>query len=84
MYENETYPMSGLEIERALVLCTAGNTREYLEETGIAESMRRIYLNDRLRPEIGVAQTDMVVLGGGESIRQKNLARAYQLGKEFC
>ena len=42
----------------------------------------------RLRPEIGVARTDMVVLGdmaeGGESVRQKNLARAYQLGKEFC
>ena len=42
----------------------------------------------RLRPEIGVAQTDMVVLGGmaegGESIRQENLARAYQVGKEFC
>ena len=55
--------MSGLAIDRALVLCTAGHTREHLEETGIAESMRCIYLNDRLRPEIGVAQADMVVLG---------------------
>ena len=79
--------MSGLQINRALVLCTAGHTREHLEETGILESMRCIYLNDRLRPEIGVAQADMVVLAGmaegGESIRQKNLARAYQLGEEF-
>ncbi|MYD61217.1 MAG: NAD(P)H-dependent oxidoreductase [Gemmatimonadetes bacterium] len=88
LYENETYPLSKLEIDRALVLCTAGHTHEHLEETGILESMRCIYLNDRLRPEIGVAQTDMVVLGGmaegGESVRHKNLARAYRLGKDFC
>ena len=88
VYENEEYPMSGLEIDRALVLCTAGHTLEHLEETGITESMRCIYLSDRLRPEIGVARADMVVLGGmaegGESVRRKNLARAYQLGKEFC
>ena len=88
MYEDEEYPMSGLQINRALVLCTAGHTREHLEETGILESMRCTYLNDRLRPEIGVAQTDMVVLGGmtegGKSIRQENLEQAYQLGKEFC
>ena len=87
VYENEEYPMSKLEIDRALVLCTAGHTCEHLEETGIAASMRRIYLNDRLRPEIGVAQADMVVLGGmgegGERIKQRNLARAYQLGKRF-
>ena len=88
VYENETYAISGLAIDRALVLCAAGHTREHLEETGITESMRCIYLNDRLRPEIGVAQADMVVLAGmgegDESIRQKNLAQAYQLGKEFC
>ena len=88
VYENEEYPMSGLEIDRALVLCTAGHTCEHLEETGVLESMRRIYLHDRLRPEIGIARADMVVLGGmaegGESVRQKNLARAYQLGKAFC
>ncbi len=88
VYENEEYPMSGLEVDRALVLCTAGHTCEHLEETGILESMRCIYLNDRLRPEIGVAWTDMVVLGGmgevEESIRQENLVKAYQLGKEFC
>ncbi len=88
VYENEIYAISGLEIDRALVLCTAGHTLEYLEETGILESMRCIYLSDRLRPDIGVAQVNMVVLGGmaegGESVRQKNFAQAYQLGKEFC
>ena len=88
VYEGETYAISGLAIDRALVLCPAGHTCEHLEETGILESMRCIYLNDRLRPEIGVAQADMVVLGGmgegDESIRQANLAKAYQLGKEFC
>ena len=87
VYENEEYPMSGLQIDRALV-CTSGHTCEHLEETGIAESMRCIYLNDRLRPDIGVARADMVVLGdtaeGGEGVRQKNFAQAYQLGKEFC
>ncbi len=88
MYENEEYSMSRLAVDRALVLCAAGHTLEHLEETGIAESMRCIYLNDRLRPEIGVARADMVVLGdtaeGGEGVRQKNFAQAYQLGKEFC
>ena len=88
VYENEEYSMSGLEIDRALVLCTAGHTREHLEETGITESMRCIYLNDRLRPEIGMAPADMVVLAGmgegDESIRHRNLSRAYQLGKKFC
>ena len=87
VYEGETYAISGLAIDRALVLCPAGHTCEHLEETGILESMRCIYLNDRLRPEIGVARTDMVVLGGmaegEESMRLKNLARAYQLGKNF-
>lgn len=75
-----------LNIERALVICAAGHTAEHLEETGIAESMRRVMLGDRLLG-IGVRQASMVILGGmmplDNSHREENLRRAYQLGREF-
>jgi len=75
-----------IQIDKALVICSAGNTNEYLEETGIAKSMRTIMLNDRLLG-IGVKKAEMVILGGmmpgDNTYRQKNLAKAYQLGKDF-
>lgn len=85
--ENETYPMSRLAIDKALVLCPAGHTIENLDKTGIAESMRRLYLNDRLRPEVGIARADLVLLAGmtegDEDMGDRNLAIAYRLGKDF-
>jgi NAD(P)H dehydrogenase (quinone) len=35
--------------KNALVICTAGHTDEKLEEIGIAQSMRMIMINDRLK-----------------------------------
>ena len=59
---------------------------EHLEEIGIAESMRRIMLNDRLLG-IGVKEARMEILGGmvpgDDTVRKANLDRAYQLGKTF-
>ena len=73
-------------IEKALVLCAAGHTVEHLEETGIAESMRRVMLNDRLLG-VGVKGAEMEILGGmvdaDDAVCKRNLERAYQLGKEF-
>ena len=51
----ETFSFPRLSIARALVLCPVGNTGDTLEQSGVAESMRRIYANDRLQPDLGVA-----------------------------
>jgi NAD(P)H dehydrogenase (quinone) len=73
-------------VERALVLCPAGHSREELERQGIAESMRTIMLDDRVRG-LGAREARMEILGGmtnddGAS-RRRNLEHAYQLGKTF-
>jgi NAD(P)H dehydrogenase (quinone) len=75
-----------IDIDKALVLCSAGHTAQHLEELGIAEAMRRIMLDDRLRG-IGVKETRMEILGGmmpGDDIwREPNLRRARELGSWF-
>lgn len=75
-----------ISIEKAVVICSAGHTVEHLEETGIAEAMRRIMLNDRLLG-VGVKEARMEILGGmmpkDDAYRQANLARAYEIGKSF-
>ena len=77
---------SKLNINGALVICPAGHTETYLEEKGIAQSMRRIMLNDRLLG-IGIKKAKMEILGGqvlnDETIRNRNLKRAYLFGKNL-
>ena len=88
-FARETYPFPRLSIERALVLCPVGNTLEGLEESGIAEAMRRLYTHDRLRPEAGVEHCEFAFLPGmaDPEARPRNRARnlevAYQFGKNF-
>ena len=48
VYEGGEHAASKVGIGKALVICPAGHTEEHLEETGIAESMRRVMLRDRL------------------------------------
>jgi len=75
-----------MSIEKALVVCSAGHTAEHLEATGIADSMRRIMLNDRLLGA-GVKEAHMEILGGmmplDDTHRERNLRRAYELGRGF-
>lgn len=75
-----------MSIDRALVICPAGHTAEHLEETGIAASMRQVMLTDRLLG-VGVRRASMEILGGmmplDDSHRDRNLQRAYELGKTF-
>jgi NAD(P)H dehydrogenase (quinone) len=75
-----------MSIEKALVICSAGHTAEHLEETGIAASMRRIMLEDRLLG-VGVKQARLEILGGmmplDDSHREENLRRAYELGRAY-
>ena len=85
----ETFPFPRLSLSRALVLCPVGNTGDALEQSGIAESMRRIYANDRLQPGLGVARCEFVLLSGtadpqnAAQARERNLAIAYRLGRNF-
>jgi NAD(P)H dehydrogenase (quinone) len=85
-YTNGQHVTSKIRIVKALVLCPAGHTVEHLEEIGIAESMRRVMLGDRLLG-VGVGEARMEILGGmmgnDEAIRKRNLERAYQLGRGF-
>ena len=83
-YDQQEGRHTEIDIEKAIVICSAGHTVEHLEETGIAASMRRIMLDDRLLG-VGVKQARMVILGGmmpGEdAYREANLEKAYGLGK---
>lgn len=82
-YDTNEQRHSKISVKKALVICTAGHTVEHLEETGIALSMRRIMLYDRLLG-IGVKEARMEILGGMmpgvNTFREENLKRAYNLG----
>jgi len=75
-----------IDIEKAVVLCSAGHTREHLEITGIAEGMRSVMLGDRLLG-VGVKSATMEILGGmipeNDSCREINLLRAYRAGRDI-
>ncbi|TMM57460.1 NAD(P)H-dependent oxidoreductase [Maribacter algarum] len=49
-------------IKYGLVICTAGYPNSYLEQIGIAESMRKVMVEDRLGGRF--RKKDMVLLGG--------------------
>jgi NAD(P)H dehydrogenase (quinone) len=84
--QDGTHAKSKIQIQKALALCPAGHTIEHLEETGIAESMRRVMLNDRLLG-VGVKKATMEILGGmvqnDPAVRQGNVKKAYELGRSF-
>ena len=85
-YDDNEERFTQINIQKALVICSAGHPEEHLEETGIAESMRRIMLNDRLLG-IGVREARMDILGGmmpqDDTYRQENLEKVYGLGRSF-
>lgn len=81
-YGNKTMKV----LDKALVLCTAGNETEKLERFGLLDAMKKVMLYDRLFNR--AAQSDFVVFGGmskGNSTRDRNwnqnLNIAYQKGK---
>ena len=85
-YDQAEQRHTKIDIEKALVITSAGHTVEHLEETGVAESMRRIMLDDRLLG-VGVKAADLQVLGGmmpgDETFKDANLKRAFELGVGF-
>jgi NAD(P)H dehydrogenase (quinone) len=75
-------------LEKALIICSAGNTLDYFRRTGLLESMERVMLGDRLFDR--VKTKEMVILEGTSrelADREENwqtyLDRAFDLGLRF-
>ena len=76
------------ELDKAVILCSAGNPIERLEESGLLDSMKKVMLGDRL---FGRAkQTGFVVFDNTSrenELREKNwdmnIQKAYEMGKGF-
>jgi NAD(P)H dehydrogenase (quinone) len=75
-------------LDKAVILCSAGNPIERLEEFGLLDSMKRVMLGDRL---FGRAK-EMEFIVFDSTSREKeerelnwdmNLQRAYEVGKNF-
>ena len=85
-YDDNEERKTEIDLRKAVVICSAGHTVEHLEEIGIAESMERIMLQDRLLG-VGVREARMEILGGmmpdDDTYRDENLATAYDLGRSF-
>ncbi|WP_026474086.1 NAD(P)H-dependent oxidoreductase [Alkaliflexus imshenetskii] len=64
-----------------LVLCTAGHSNEFLLQTGIAESMRKVMIDDRLGPRFESKQ--MHLFGGTINVNEvmdQHIHKAYEIG----
>ena len=76
------------ELDKAVILCSAGNPIERLKESGLLDSMKKVMLGDRL---FGRAkQTGFVVFDNTSrenELREKNwdmnIQKAYEMGKGF-
>ncbi len=73
-------------LDKALILCTAGNTMERLEKFGLLDSMKKVMFGDRFFNRI--RQQEFVVFDGmtrelaqREQNWEQNLAEAYEKGR---
>ena len=73
------------QLEKGLVLCSAGNTLEYFERTGLGDAMQKVFLNDRLGDR--VKSKEMIIFDATErhlperqTMRGKHLQRAFDAG----
>lgn len=83
-YGNKTMKL----LDKALILCTAGNEKEKLEQFGLIDAMKKVMFSDRLFNR--VKEEDFEVFGGmskGTETRErdwdKNLQIAYERGKSL-
>ncbi len=75
-------------LDKAVILCSAGNPIERLEQFGLLDSMKKVMLGDRL---FGRArETEFIVFDNTSrenGLREKNwdthLRKAYEKGKAF-
>lgn len=73
-------------LEKGLVICSAGNSKEGLEQSGLLDSMKRVMLGDRLSDR--VKRSEFVVFDNTSRENElrdinweSNLKAAYELGK---
>jgi len=74
------------QLEKGLVICSAGNTAEYFHRTGILGALEKVMLEDRLFDR--VKKKELVIMDGTsretplrEQNYDKHLKRAFLLGK---
>ncbi|GHV96539.1 flavodoxin family protein [Spirochaetia bacterium] len=75
------------QLEKGMVLCSAGNTMEYFHRTGIMGALEKVMLDDRLFDR--VKTRELVIFDGTsretplrEQNRASHLERAFQLGAQ--
>ena len=75
-------------LDKAIILCSAGNPIERLEEYGLLDSMKRVMLGDRLFER--AKKMEFIVFDNTSrenELREKNwdanLQKAYEIGKGF-
>ena len=73
------------QLEKGLVLCTAGNTLEYFQRTGLGQAMERVFLDDRLsdrvkHKELIIFEATSRELPDRERNRERHLTLAFQTG----
>ncbi|MBO5341439.1 MAG: NAD(P)H-dependent oxidoreductase [Lachnospiraceae bacterium] len=83
-YGNKTMKL----LDKAIILCSAGNSIERLEQFGLLDSMKKVMLGDRLYDR--AKQLEFVVFDNTSrenELRTKNwetnLQKAYEIGKIF-
>jgi NAD(P)H dehydrogenase (quinone) len=76
------------QLEKGLVLCSAGNTMEYFQRTGILGALEKVMLEDRLFDR--VKSKELIILDGTSReapLREENknahLQRAFQAGAKM-
>lgn len=71
-------------IKYGIAICAAGHPNHFLEETGIAESMRKIMLDDRLG--VRFENRKMMILGGTldiEKVKDMHINNVIALGEHI-
>ncbi len=75
-------------LEKTVILCSAGNPIERLEETGLLESMKKVMLGDRLNER--AKKLDFIVFDNTSrefeyrtQNWERNIQKAYEIGKHF-
>jgi NAD(P)H dehydrogenase (quinone) len=77
------------QLEKGLVLCVAGNTMEYFQETGLLDAMKKVMLQDRLFDR--VKTKEFIVLDAAsrelesrKSNWEQHLQTAFATGRDFA
>ena len=76
------------QLEKGIILCSAGNSLEHFERTGFGSAMKSVMLEDRLFDR--VKQKEMIILPETsrelperELNREKHLKRAFEAGEKL-